>query len=147
MNTITLYRIKTGSNNGNLHHRHNYRVSQTFRMLTSKCVLIPKDYALNGVALDPKYTEWFEEVVFPLMSHHMGDRVIEKWAVPSCEDPEHVTIALCVNNILIAPDLLHNTTSYQDSMDVCREVANAIYTAVQQYEQQHIHLPVQVIHD
>lgn len=140
MNTITLYRIKKNNVVG---HSNMYRVSQAYRIMTDTPVQVPKEYSLQGVSMNEDYIEAFERTVMPVIEKHNGDNIIDSWAVPTYEDPDHVTIALCVNEFIVVPDLLCNTTSLSDSPKQHLHIAEAIHKAIQDSENRAIVLPPQ----
>lgn len=130
MHTITLYRIKTVHGTP---RPCSYYVSQAYRIRTGFLVEIPEDYSLHGAHMDKNYYEWFENYIIPIIEHHMGDRIIDKWAMQQ-EDPEHLTISVCVNGVLINPDTLLNTTHCYSSPSQHKLVTNAIVKAIQEYD-------------
>lgn len=131
MHTITLYRIKTVRRTP---RPCSYYVSQAYRIHTGYLIEIPEDYRLHGAHMDKNYYEWFENYIIPIIEHHMGDQIIDKWAATQQEDPAHLTIAVCVNNVLINPDTLLNTTQCYSSPAQHKLVTNAIVKAIQEYD-------------
>lgn len=138
MNTITLYRIKQGRR---IRDIASYRVSQAYRMVTEKPIMIPRNYSLCGVHVHEDHVEWFESTVIPIVDNHNGSNMIDTWAVPHEYDPYHVTVAMCVNDVLIAPDILNNTTNLTDSPQVHKDINDAVCAAIQEYERRPIQLP------
>lgn len=135
MSTITLYRIKIAP------FPKNYRVSQAYRIHTEKTIQVPANYALEGVHVPQDHAPWVEHDVIPVIEQHNGDLIIEKWAVPLMQDPEHITIAIAVNNVLIAPDMLSNTTYWGDRPKTHKSILVSIYNAICETEQHDIVLP------
>lgn len=135
MNHITLYRIKSAP------FPKNYRVSQAYRILTEQPLSVPEGFALHGVHFPEAHSKWFEDNVIPLIEHHNGDSIIDKWAVPLIEDPEHITIAITINNTLISPDILSNTTYWGDGPDMHKQTVDKIFRAICEVEHCEITLP------
>ncbi len=137
MNTITLYNIRKKEGG-------EYNVSHAYRIFTEDNVEIPEEtYSLQGVHVNPKYMMWFENVIFPVILRHNGEEMIHKWAVPACEDPDHLTIAICVNGYLIAPDMLCNTTAYMDGPQKHLDILYAIFKAIKEKEVRQVIMPPQ----
>lgn len=136
MHTITLYRIKKAE------WPQLYQVSQAYRMFTQVPMELPSNYALQGVMVPEDHVEWFEKVVIPVVEKNNGDYIIDKWAVPHDEDPEHVTVCMTLNDVIVAPDILNNTTSFMDGPKQQKRAALAILGAVKEFEKErHITLP------
>lgn len=121
--SVTLYRIKSGA-----------RVSQAYRMMTDDDITVPSDYTLQGVNIHENFQEWLENYIIPVLERHNGERIVDAWAVPMNVDPDHVTVAMCVDDIIVAPDLLLNTTSWNDRPRVHLLMNEAIHKAICKYE-------------
>lgn len=132
MNHITLYRIKTNTGVGNA-----YRASQAYRMMTHCNIPIPSEYQTHG-AHEWKYGEWLKNHVMGVLEMHNGDAIVEKWAVSQEEDPQHVTIALCVNNMLMVPDILCNTVSFNSDDVEKKYQVSEIHKAIQKVNNEEI---------
>ena len=126
MHTISLYRIMKCKTN-------RYRVGQCYTIHTEQPCNVPPNYEKSTSYIHPQYADWFQMQVFPLLEMHNGDRIIEKWAVPEYENPEHVTIAISVGNTLVCPDLLANTTSFESTTEDEVKVWNHVEHAIQRY--------------
>lgn len=125
--TITLYRVRHTKSRG-------FHVTQSFRILTQSQIEVPKGYALYGTNLDERYTHWYAETILPVIEQHMGDLIVERWATPLALDQSKSTVALTINNVLIHPDILRNTTSIYTHPVEENRIANDIYDAIQESE-------------
>lgn len=130
---ISLYRI--------VRHDADYRVIQGYRIVTNQDICIPFGYTLNGVQTDPQYDSWFSTAVVPIVEHHNGDRMFDTWSYSQLEDPDHVTIAMCIDDVLIAPDLLQNTTCFLDEPKHHLSILRGIGQAIQEFIHRKVKLP------
>lgn len=140
MTTITMYRIKKNNVAG---HPNKFRVSQAYRIMTEVPIQVPREFMLQGVSMHENYIEWFESTVMPILEKHNGDNIMDSWAVPSYKDPEHVTISICINDTLVAPDILYNTTSIVDSPKAHRHIVDSIQQAIAESDNKSIVVPPQ----
>lgn len=124
MHTITLHRVRKGQGT-------RYRIDEVFRMHTSDDLCVPTDLKLDGVHLGESYLGWFENKIASVIERHMGDRMIDKWAL---EDGDHKTIAVCVDDYLVCPDLLMNTTSYMVPPSKHKSIVHAVKEAIEKRE-------------
>lgn len=126
MNTVTLHRIKCTPQNP-----HDFYVERSYRILTEARVHPPDRFKLQGVHPCPLSMVWFANDIVPIIEGHNGQEILDRWAVPWSEDPYHVTVAVCVNDVLVFPDLLYNTSVYHDDPQTLYGVAQSIYQAVE----------------
>lgn len=129
MHTITLYKINQG-----------YRVGESYRMYTEMDVRVPEDLKLSGVILGEPYITWFENVM-KVIEQHMGDIMVDKWALPLM-DAENETIAVCVDDVLVCPDLLISMISYLSPPQRHKNIVNNIKDAIQKREPGRVLRPI-----
>lgn len=126
MNSITLHRIKKSASTGAFY------VSERYRIRTDQNLNVPSDYRIKGVHSDDRYVKWMDNEVIPVIEQHMGDIVIDRWAVTTGEDPYHITIAMSVNDTVTHVDMLQNTTSFNTPWPEEVRIANELMDAVMQ---------------
>ena len=123
MQTVSLYRIMKGKTT-------RFCVGQCYIIHTEQPCQVPHHYERMTPFIHQKYAKWFETQIFPVLERHNGDYMIEKWAVPTFENPDHVTVAICIGDTLVCPDMLANTTSIcrtkEDEIRVWTDVEAAI---------------------
>lgn len=103
---VTLYKIN-----------HNFRVTGRMRIMTDRPITPPSKFYDQSAKLSQEHVDWLAKDIMPLLERHNGYEIIYKW---TC-DHSTLTVAVCLDDLLVAPDLLCNTTSYL-STDVERMV-------------------------
>jgi hypothetical protein len=134
MNSVTLYRIGHGD------ARRIY-VTDAYRAMTSKQIVVPKDYALRGPCMKDEFQAWFASDVAPVMKNHCLDLVVYRWSLSRSNDPYMITVSMCINNDLVIPDILGTTMYWSNSTQEHERMSHDIRRAIQEYMGVRITLP------
>ncbi len=139
---ISLYRVvRTEASVRSETALGSFEIAEGYRIFTEQDVHIPFGYMLMGVATHKNYDNWFEQTIIPIIEQHNGDKMFDTWAYSQLEDPEHVTIAMCIDDVLVAPDLLNNMTSFFDGPKDHLVILRSIGQSVRKFTNRKIRIP------
>lgn len=117
-------------------------VTQAYRFYTSSLPKLPEnDILMHGLV--PVGNERFHTYLDDLQgifTQHNADVILDTWSASMKEDPTFATVAACVENTLLFPDINNNLVGISTTPDKAQEMHTRIHKAVEDYAKTKLHI-------